>query len=222
VEKKLMTTTRKTKLLVWLTALALVMACVPTFVSQSSPTLDPVAVNTFIAQTVEAATTRTAAAMPSVTLTPTITPTPTASPTATVTFVLVSPTPLVLSTFTNTPVNLGGSGSSSDNYACRVTRVSPPNGSSFSPRDDFDVFWTVRNIGQRNWDRTDVDYIYSSGAKIHKVSGYDLPSNVSVGNSSDLGVDMQAPKDPGTYSTVWTMRIGDDEFCPLRFTIVVN
>jgi hypothetical protein len=222
VEEKLMTRTRKTKLLVWLTALALVMACVPTFVSQSSPTLDPAAVNTFIAQTVEAATTRTAAAIPSATLTPTITPTFTASPTATVTFVLVSPTPLVLPTLTNTAVNLGGGGTSSDNYACRVTRVAPPNGSSFSPRDDFDVFWTVRNIGQRNWDRTDVDYIYSSGAKIHKVSGYDLPSNVNVGDSTDLGVDMQAPKDPGTYSTVWTMRIGDDEFCPLRFTIVVN
>jgi hypothetical protein len=219
-----MTTTRKTKLLVWLTALVLVMACVPTFVSQSSPTLDPVAVNTFIAETVNAATTRTAAAIPSATLTPTITPTFTASPTATATviFVLASPTPLVIPTFTNTAASLGGSGTSSDNYACQVTRVAPPNGTSFSPRDDFDVFWTVRNIGQRNWDRTDVDYIYSSGAKIHKVSGYDLDSNVRVGNSIDLGVDMQAPKDPGTYSTVWTMRIGDREFCPLRFTIVVN
>lgn len=206
----------------WVMALALVMACVPTLVSQSSPTLDPGSVNTFIAQTVEAATTRTAAAMPSATLTPTITPTPTTSPTATVTFILASPTPLVLPTFTNTAVSLGGSGTSSDNYACQVTRVSPPNGTSFSPRDDFDVFWTVRNIGQRNWDRTDIDYIYSSGAKIHKVSGYDLPSNLRVGNSTDLGVDMQAPKDPGTYSTVWTMRIGDNEFCPLRFTIVVN
>jgi hypothetical protein len=220
--KENMTRTRKTKLLVWVIALALVMACVPTFVSQSSPTVDPGAVNTFIAQTVEAATTRTAAAMPSATLTPTITPTPTTSPTATVTFVLASPTPLVLPTLTSTNVNLGGSGTSSDNFACQVTRVAPPNGSSFNPRDDFDVFWTVRNIGQRNWDRSDIDYIYSSGAKIHKVSGYDLPSNVRVGNSTDLGVDMQAPKDPGTYSTVWTMRIGDNEFCPLRFTIVVN
>jgi hypothetical protein len=224
VEKENMTTTLKTKLLMWVTALALVMACVPSFVPQSAPTVDPAAVNTFIAQTVEAATTRTAAAIPSSTLTPTITPTFTPSPTATATviFILASPTPLVLPTFTNTAVSLGGSGTSSDNYACQVTRVAPPNGSSLSPRDDFDVFWTVRNIGQRNWDRTDIDYIYSSGAKIHKVSGYDLPSNVRVGNSADLGVDMQAPKDPGTYSTVWTMRIGDNEFCPLRFTIVVN
>jgi hypothetical protein len=220
-----MTKVHKTKLLVWVTALAVILACVPSFGTPSVPTVDSGAVNTFIAQTVEAATTRTAAAMPSSTFTPSLTPTqntetPTPTATSTVIFILASPTPLILPTSTN--VSLGGSGTSSDNYACQVTRVAPPNGSTFEPRDDFDVFWTVRNIGQRNWDRTDVDYIYSSGAKIHKISGYDLDSNVRVGNTIELGVDMQAPKDPGTYSTVWTMRIGNNEFCPLRFTIVVR
>jgi len=220
-----MTTTRKTKLLIWVTALALIMACVPALATPAVPTFDPGAVNTFIAQTVNAATTRTAAAMPSATLTPTATPTrntetPSPTATATVIFILSSPTPIIIPTFTN--VSLGGSGTSSDNYACRITRVTPPNGSSFSPRDDFDAFWTVTNIGRRNWDRTDVDYIYLSGAKIHKVSGYDLDKNVKVGNTLDLGADMQAPKDKGTYSTVWTMRVGNNEFCPLRLTIVVN
>jgi len=220
-----MATTRKTKLLIWVTTLALIMACVPSIATPAVPTVDPGAVNTFIAQTVNAAVTQTAAAMPSSTLTPTVTPThntetPSPTATATVIFILSSPTPRVIPTFTN--VSLGGSGTSSDNYACQVTRVSPPNGSSFGPRDDFDVFWTVRNIGQRNWDRTDVDYIYSDGAKIHKVSGYDLDENVKVGNSLELGVDMQAPKDSGTYSTTWTMRVGNNTFCPLRFTIVVK
>jgi len=119
-------------------------------------------------------------------------------------------------------VSLGGSGSSSDNYACQITRVSPPNGSSFDPRDDFDAFWTVKNIGKKNWDRSSVDYIYSSGAKIHKVSGYDLDKSVKVGNSLDLGVDMQAPKASGTYSTTWTMRVGNVTFCPLKLTIIVK
>jgi len=220
-----MAATRKTKLLIWITAFGLVMACVPTLVTPSVPTVDPAVINTFIAQTANAAGTRTALAMPSLTPTITVTPTrntetPSPTATATVIFILSSPTPRIIPTFTN--VSLGGSGSSSDNFACRITRVSPPNGSSFNPRDDFDVFWTVTNIGKRNWDRDNIDYIYSSGAKIHKVSGYDLEKNVKVGNSIDLGVDMQAPKGSGTYSTVWTMRNNDDEFCPLRFTIVVN
>jgi hypothetical protein len=221
-----MARTSKTTLLFWLTALALVMACVPTFTAPSIPTVDADEVSTFIAATVNAATTQTAAAMPTSTWTPSITPTrPTDTPvptaTSTVVFILSSPTPIIIPTFTNVP-SLGGSGTSSDNFACQVVRVSPANGSTFDPRDDFDVFWTVRNIGQRNWDRTDIDYIYSSGAKIHKVSGYDLPENVRVGNSVELGVDVRAPKDPGTYSTVWTMRRGNNEFCPLRFTIVVR
>jgi Ig-like domain-containing protein len=217
-----MTATRKTKLLVWVTALGLIMACVPQLAAPSVPTLDPVGVNTFIAQTVNAASTRTAAAMPSVTPSPTLTPTvatetPSPTPTATVIFILSSPTPLVIPTFTNV-----SSGNNNENWSCQVTRVSPANGSSFNPRDDFDAFWTVRNNGQKNWERNSIDFIYISGDKIHKVSGYDLDSNVRVGNSIDLGVDMQAPKDPGTYTTTWTLRTGDREFCTLTLTIVVK
>jgi Ig-like domain from next to BRCA1 gene len=224
-----MAATRKTKLLIWVTALVLIMACVPTFAAPSVPTSNPGAVNTFIAQTGIAASTRTAAAMPSMTPTPTVTPTrntetPLPTATSTVIFILSSPTPLVIPTFTglSSGGGGGGGGSSSDNYACQVTSHRPANGTNFNPRDDFDAVWTVKNIGQKNWDRNSVDYIYSSGAKIHKISGYDMSSNVKVGESIDLGVDMQAPKDSGTYTTTWTMRAGDKTFCPMTLTIVVK
>lgn len=220
-----MAATRKTKLLVWVTALALIMACAPSLVTPSVPTVDPGAVNTFIAQTVNAASTQTAASMPSLTPSPTITPTvntetPSPTATATVIFVLSTPTPLVIPTFTSS--SGGGGGTSSENFSCDVRRVSPANGSTFDPRDDFDAVWTVRNNGQRNWDRNSIDILYSSGDRIHKVSGYDLDSNVRVGDSIDVGVDMQAPKDPGTYNTTWVMRRGDNAFCTLRLTIVVR
>jgi Ig-like domain-containing protein len=221
-----MTATRKTKLLVWVAALALIMACVPTLATPSVPTVNPGAINTFIAQTVIVASTRTAAAMPSFTPSPSLTPTEntdTPEPTATntVIFILSSPTSQVVPTFTALSSS-GGSGSSSANYACQVTKVSPANGSSFNPRDDFDAVWTVKNIGQKKWDRTAVDYIYSSGDKFHKISGYDMTSNVNVGESIDLGVDMQAPKNSGTYTTTWTMRAGSKTFCTMTLTIVVK
>lgn len=214
-----MATTQKTKVMLWSTALALVMACVPSLTTQPVPTVDPGAINTFIAQTANAALTQTAAVLPSATLTPFLTPTrstdtPTPTVTSTVIFIFPTPTPIILPT--------GTSVSSSDNYACQLVRVSPPNGTTFSPRDDFDIFWTVKNIGKRRWDRTDIDYLYSGGAKIHKISGYDLPKNVPVGGTIDLGVDVQAPKDPGTYSTTWIMSTGNRNFCPLDFTIVVQ
>ena len=218
-----MTATRKTKLLVWVTALALIMACVPTLATPSVPTVDPNAVNTFIAQTVNAASTQTAASIPTLTPSPTITPTvntetPIPTATATVIFILSSPTPLVIPTFTSS----SGGGSSNENFSCDVRRVTPANGTTFNPRDDFDAIWTVRNNGQRNWDRNSIDIVYSSGDKIHKVSGYDLDKNVRVGDSIDIGVDMQAPKDSGTYSTTWVMRRGDDTFCTLTLTIAVR
>lgn len=217
-----MTATRKSKLLIWLTALALIMACGPSLATPSVPTVNPGAVGTFIAQTVNAASTQTAASIPTFTPSPTVTPTlntetPSPTPTATVIFILSSPTPLVIPTLTSS-----GGGTSSENFSCQVTRVSPANGTRFNPRDDFDAIWTVRNNGQRNWDRNSIDYVYSSGAKIHKVSGYDLPENVRVGNSVDLGVDMQAPKDAGTYSTTWVIRRGNNNFCTLTLTIVVR
>lgn len=221
-----MTATQKTKLFVWVTALALIMACVPTLATPSVPTMNPGAVNTYIAQTVIAAGTRTAAALPSLTPTPTLTPTqntetPSPTFTSTIIFRLSTPTPLVIPTFTDVSIGSGG-GTSSDNFACKLTKVTPPNGSSFSPREDFNTFWTVKNIGKKKWDRTSIDYIYSSGDKIHKISGYDMTSNVSVGESIDLGVDMQAPKKSGTYTTTWTMRAGSKTFCPLTLTIVVK
>ena len=151
-----MTATRKTKLFIWIAALALIIACVPTLAAPSVSTADPGAVNTFIAQTVVVASTRTAAAMPSLTPSPSITPTQnTETPLPTITptflFILSSPTPLVIPTFT---LSSNGGGSSSDNFACRITKVSPPNGSSFNSRDDFDAVWTVKNIGQKKWDHT--------------------------------------------------------------------
>jgi len=226
-KKENMEVTRKTKLVTWMSALVLIMECVPSFAGPVVPTVNPGAVNTFIAQTVIAASTRTAAAIPSATLTPSFTPTqntetPSPTPTSTIIFILSSPTSIVIPTFTNVSSGGGGGGTSSDNFACRVTKVSPANGSTFNPRDDFDAFWTVRNIGQKNWDRTSVDYTYASGAKIHKVSGYDMTSNVKVGETIDLGVDMQAPKDSGNYTTTWTMQSGRKTFCTMTLTINVK
>ena len=225
-----MTATHKTKLFIWVTALALIMACVPTLAAPTVPTLDPGAVNTYIAQTVIAAGTRTAAAMPSLTPTPTLTPTEnteTPSPTFTATIIFKLSTPTPIPTFTSVSSSGGGgggggSGTSSSNYACKLTKMTPANGNTFNPRDDFNEVWTVKNIGQKKWDRTSVDFIYSSGDKIHKISGYDLTSNVAVGESIDLGVDMQAPKNSGTYTTTWTLRVGNKTFCPLTLTIVVK
>lgn len=86
------------KLLIWFVTLTLVISCVPSLPAPI-PTLDPNAINVFIVQTANAASTQTVAAMPAFTLTATTTATPrntfTPEPTITPfqTFILPSPTP---------------------------------------------------------------------------------------------------------------------------------
>jgi hypothetical protein len=216
--------TYKAKVILWLIVVGTVLACVPSLATPLPPP-DPGVVNTFIAQTVNAASTQTVAAMPSSTHTATNTPTPpntdTPTPTftSTVIFILSTPTPLVIPTFT---VVSSGGGSSSDNYACQVISVSPANGTTFGSRADFDAVWRVRNIGQKAWGRTEVDYRYTSGDKIHKVEIYDLSANVPKNGTVDLIVDMVAPRNAGTYSTTWNMYTGSKSFCNMSLRIVVQ
>ena len=220
--------TYKAKLILWLIVVGVILACTPALATPVPPP-DPGAINTFIAQTVNAASTQTAAAMPTSTHTPTYTPTPrntdTPTPTftSTVIFILSTPTPLVIPTFT--AISSGGGGgtaTSSDNYACQLISVSPANGTTFQPRADFDAVWRVRNIGQKAWDRSSVDYRYTSGDKIHKVDIYDLSANVPKGGTTDIIVDMVAPRNAGTYSTTWNLSVGSKSFCNMSLRIVVR
>ena len=217
--------TYRAKVILWLAVVGMVLACVPSLATPLPP-VDANAVNTFIAQTVNAASTQTSAALPTSTQTATYTPTPrntdtpTPTSTATVIFILSTPTPLVIPTFT--VVSLGGGGSSSDNFACQVLSVSPANGSTFGSRADFDAVWRVRNNGQRSWDRSEIDYRYTSGDKIHKVEVYDLSGNVPRNGTTDIVVDMVAPRNAGTYSTTWNLYRGARSFCTMTLRIVVQ
>jgi hypothetical protein len=210
----------KIKPIAWLVALAVIMACVPTISAPTVPTIDPGAVNTFIAQTAVAAINQTAAALPSstptatFTSTPRNTDTPEPTPTNTIVFILPSSTPVI-------PTASGG-GSGSRRYACQLISMSPPNGTVYKSREDFDAKWSVKNIGQRAWEKDSTDYLYLSGDKLHKVSGYDISKTVKIGDATDIIVDMVAPKQPGTYTTNWTLAIGSELFCTLSLTITVK
>jgi len=207
--------TPKTKYLIWFTALVLIMACVPTIAAPSVPTTDPNAISTYIAQTANVAASQTAAAMPTFTPTATFTSTPrntnTPEPTATATviFVFFSPTAVVPTT-------------SNESYACAVMITTPANGTTFSSRQSFDAVWQVKNIGKKEWDKNTVDYAYLSGDKFHKVAGYDLTTTVARGDTTLLDAAMQAPKNPGTYTTTWSLRVGTSTFCPVTLSITVK
>jgi len=213
---------RKTKILVWFTALAVIMACVPVLSAPPpAPTLDPGAINTYIAETANAASTQTAQAAPTSTptATSTSTPRPSDTPEPTVTsfvWIVKSPTNQISAALT------AGSLRSSENYACLPITMDPSNWESFPPRKNFEATWRVKNIGKKAWDKEDVDFVYSSGDKFHKVSGYDFKKTLEPGVIGDLTVAMQSPKNPGNYTTTWAIKVGSDEFCKLTLSIIVK
>jgi len=213
----------KSKYLIWCAALVVILACVPTLPapSVSVPTIDPNAIGTVIMQTAFAASTQTQAAIPTATATvetptPRNTDTPEPTATNTVIFILFSPTSNPLS-----GIGVSG-GSSSDAYACKLSGSSPANGTSFNARTGFDAKWTVVNIGQRDWDNKSTIYAFLSGDKIHKVESYNLKTTIKSGESTSIVVEMIAPKDPGTYTTAWALRVDKTIFCPLTLTISVK
>lgn len=226
--------TRKAKLLYLVTTILFIMACAPALALTPYPTTDPNEISTIIVSTANAASTQTAAAMPTASFTPSATPTrPTETPspteTPTVIFILSTPTMMVVPTFTfisgggsGSGSGSGGSGSSSDPYACQILSVSPANGTTMNPQTDFDATWKVKNTGTKTWDENSVDFIYVSGTEMNKRPGYDLNSSVKSGQQISLGADMVAPKKSGTYTTTWTLRVGNNDFCKMTLTINVK
>ena len=184
---------------------------------QQSPTLVPGVVDTIVAQTAAAAWTQTAALIPP-TRTPSFTPLPTKtasvtpSPTETFIFKLNTPTQVKPSATPN---------SSKAGYACDLVSQSPDDGTVFNANTDFDAHWTVKNIGSKNWSATSVDVIYVSGSKFYKKNAYDLSTSVATGSTYTVAVDMVAPKNSGSYTTHWGLRVNKNVFCAISLNIVV-
>lgn len=95
------------------------------------------------------------------------------------------------------------------------------NGSHFGPRERFDVGWKVRNNSGTSWDPGTVYFAYFSGTKMYQAPRYDLPTSVSRGDTVALGASMLAPKSSGSYTTVWSLRSGSEDFCHVVLRIVV-
>jgi hypothetical protein len=64
--------------------------------------------------------------------------------------------------------------------------------------------------------------VYDFGDRFHKTASYDLPKTIEIGDVAEIFVDMEAPKDPGTYTTHWALKINTFKFCKVSLTIGVT
>ncbi|MDR3576251.1 MAG: NBR1-Ig-like domain-containing protein [Anaerolineaceae bacterium] len=199
-----------------------------------APTPDLNAVRTQAAQTVVANITHQAAQNPTstplaaqaatsipVSATETLAPTPTEVP------ALPTMTVAVFSTATTIP---SGSGT----YHPVQTQPTGPDAaqlvsqkflqsSVFSPGEDFDMVWTIKNVGSKHWN-TEYYLQYESGTLFDKKDQRAfVTKDVNIGQTQDFLIDCIAPSIPGSYTTYWSL-INDNgvAFYSVYLNIVVK
>lgn len=206
------------RILMALTFLLLLSACAP-----STP--EPIVpIETVFAATMNAINAQTAAAMPA-TSTPTPTPIntrrPTITPQPSSTAVVLTPTFTPTITPVYTPTNIT-SGSGNVLYACELVELSPRSGHEVKPNEKFRWVWKVRNIGTKKWWTDTMFVTYVSGSKFYVKKEYALGDPTDIGEIGVFSIKMQAPKEPGTYTTTWSLKKGIHSFCYAQLKIVVK
>lgn len=196
-------------------------AVIPT----SAPTQDLNVVRTEAAGTVVAQITADALANPSATptLAPTETPLP---PTDTPTPASATLTPIVTATMTRVASSGGGSfypTNTGTPYTDQAQFVgqSIPDGKFFSAGQDFDMKWTVKNTGARDWNTEFYIKYLSGNLEPSKNKIYMLTSVVHKNDTVDLLADFVAPQTPGRYTSNWAI-INDDGVAFFHMYLVIN
>lgn len=180
-------------------------------------------------------------ATPSITPYPTFTPPPSLTPLPTPRVSAQTSTPvgmtgLMATVAAQTAIALGtgtppplttGTGTPAPEYACQYIGQTPPDFVVYRPGREFDVFWTVKNVGSKTWEAANVDLVYVRGAILHRRDAYDLRANVPPGASVAVGFDAHAPDIEGGYNTVWSLvlRQGNGQvlqFCQVNFAFDVR
>ncbi|GAB4399070.1 MAG: hypothetical protein OHK0031_18440 [Anaerolineales bacterium] len=106
-------------------------------------------------------------------------------------------------------------------YACTLISQSPKDWTKFKPRRIFDAKWTVRNTGTSGWKTTGTDLVYLGGAKMQTHGDiFDLPKSVAPQGKITLIVDMNAPKQPGYYTSYWGLANSNKVFC--KFYVIIS
>jgi hypothetical protein len=166
--------------------------------------------------------TATIAPLPSSTI---IYPTATLGPTLTPTYIYFSATP---GTTTVTPtgtlptatVNSSALAVGCNNLAL-IRDVNIPSGTVVEKEQDFRKTWKVQNTGTCAW-----MYQYSlvsAGGDTLGGEPTKIQKSVAVWDWSELSINLEAPKKPGTYTSYWRLSNGQSAFgATLTVSIIVK
>jgi hypothetical protein len=86
-----------------------------------------------------------------------------------------------------------------------IKDVTVPDGTVFAPGDTFTKTWRLKNRGTCTW-TPDYVLVFASGDKLGDTTAVRLPGYVGPGQTVDVSVTIEAPKDSGKYVGYWLLR----------------
>ena len=187
-----------------LAILFLLAACAPAQAETPNPIDIANQVATSVALTVASQNLETQQAAPDVTDTPL--PTETQAVIDTPTSVLPTATPFVIVPPTTVPGGGGGGTTVKPDYACDTIHRRPFDYQIFKPGDDFDVKWTIINVGRKTMVKG-LDLKFSVGTQFVKVDRVELPE-LKPGAQFDVVFDAVAPNKEGKYIMTYIVEGG--------------
>jgi len=170
---------------------------------------------------------------PSITMTPfpSITPLPTATATMTETpFGFVAshtPAPPTIAVSVTIPAVDPVDGATDDwgsDYRCTLISKSPANGTIVPALQKYKVSWTLYNSGVKKWPMELITLDFVSGANMSTEKRVQLTRDVKPNDSISPVVNIYPPKTPGTYRSVWGLRVvrTGHVFCTVTVQITVT
>ncbi len=116
--------------------------------------------------------------------------------------------PQEISVTETTVIQTPGAPETSEDQAKFVADVSVPDGSVFSPGEEFTKTWKIENIGSTTWS-TEYAIVYIDGALMSEATSIAIPVEVAPYEKVEISVKMMAPSNPGNYRSYWKFKNAD-------------
>ena len=183
------------KLIIPISALAIILACGPFAPATPQPAATLNALYTAAAQTLESMSTQGAYY--------TFTPLPTSTPTLSLTLPTSTSTSYALGTYTAVPP-LPPPVTRCD-AAAFISDVTYPDGSILPSNSPFTKIWRVQNTGTCTW-TSSYALVFTGGERFDSPSAVSMPGTVYPGQTVDLAVNLDSPSKSGSYIGYWKLR----------------
>jgi hypothetical protein len=166
---------------------------------EPTPTIDPKALGTMVAMTVQAEITKNAP-----TATATLAPTSTPQPIPTMTFPVSGSQPTASSSGSATTGTSPTLPASTADNAKFVSDVTVPDGTIYWKGETFTKSWKIQNTGTTTWDSS-YNLIYIDGDQFSDEIIINLPQEVAPSEKITLNVHMKAPRSLGKFTSYYKM-----------------